>query len=158
MKKKESFVEFLNQSKRRLRSLSMVSTSTADVSERDGCSSDEEGTTTEWTFNEEEELLSNMIQVLVGETDKVYVIVLRTIRQTTVNFKLKGQDLFIKGKLPSFPVVDGVVEWLNENFIPVRTKQNLISKKIHFDKEINPSNITKKKQGTTIFITIAKKK
>ena len=98
MKKKDVFVRFLDASKRRLRTISVVGglDTATDRTMTNVDSSDDETET--WTFNEEDEAAhpikseSPLIQVLVGETPEAYVIILRTISQTNIAFKLKGKQ------------------------------------------------------------------
>uniref|UniRef100_A0A7S4HTZ8 Protein kinase domain-containing protein n=1 Tax=Vannella robusta TaxID=1487602 RepID=A0A7S4HTZ8_9EUKA len=158
MKKKEVFVQFLDSSKRKLRSMSFVHTE-GTMTEKDALTnqaSDDEYTET-WTFNEEEQSGSiPLIQVLVGETPKAYAIVVRTIAQANVSFKLRAQELVVIGKIPPPPTVPGVTEWKTETGIPIPAKSTSFSKTVHFDSEIDTANISKKKQGTTFFVSIGK--
>ena len=163
MKKKDVFVRFLDASKRRLRTVSVVGglDTATDRTMTNVDTSDDETET--WTFNEEDEMAqpqskseSPLIQVLVGETTEAYVIILRTISQTNIAFKLKGKQLIITGTLPPLPSFDGVDEWKNENWVPLRTKATKFTRTVNFSKDIDSTQITKKKQATTITITIAK--
>lgn len=157
VKKKDFFLQFLNSSKRRLRSMSvayMNVTLPKEFPNTNDNISDDDITETSWTFNEKEEQPAP-IQVLVGETTKVYVIIIRTIAQTNLNFKLRGQELILVGKLPPLPSVEGIIEWKNENFLPITSKSNF-KKSIFFENEIDAKTIKKQKQGTTICLTISK--
>ena len=150
-RKKETFIHFLNDSKKRLKSISFVHTE-GTMTVRDNASDDETET---WTFNETAQS-TPLVQVLVGETPEAYAIVVRTGGQANVKFNLRGQELEVRGKTPPPPTVPGVKEWKTEIGDVVPQKSSKFRKTVYFDKPIDPNKITKKKQATTIFISIAK--
>lgn len=152
-KKKETFIHFLDASKRKLRSISFVHTE-GTMTVRDNASDDE--ATETWTFNEEARGATPLIQVLVGETNDAYAIVVRTGGQANVKFNLRAQELEVTGKIPAPPTVSGVNEWKTETGELVPHRSTKFRKTVYFDKPIDPKKITKKKQASTIFVSIGK--